>query len=148
MKKNYKGRTRGRKYAYMMMYQFIMTEHEPAKINKIFWGSVTEDDPEVKKFAAELFTGAAAAMVANDEIIIKYIRNDWNYDRMGEVEKDILRVAVYELFRQEAPYYAVINDFVTLAKKYSDEKSASLVNGILENIRKNYNLSSEDKVES
>jgi N utilization substance protein B len=147
MKKNYKGRTRGRKFAYMMMYQYMITEDLPQKITKNFWDSVSEDDAEVRQFACDLFMGAAAAVTANDEIIVQYIRNDWNYDRMGEVEKDILRVAVFELFRQQAPYYAVINDFVTLARKYSDEKSASLVNGILENIRKKYNLS-EEKVES
>lgn len=131
----------------MMMYQRIITGDEPASIAKTFWGSVKEEDGKVVEFANRLFQGAVETMQANDEIICKYIRSDWTYDRMGEVEKDILRVAVHELFRQEAPYYAVINDFVTLARKYCDEKSASLVNGILENIRKNYNLP-EGKVES
>ncbi len=121
----------------MMMYQYIMTDFDPADVTTTFWGSVKETDQEVIDFANRLFTGAAASIDANDEIITKYIRNDWTFDRMGEVNKDILRVAVYELFRKEAPYYAIINDFVTLAKKkYNDEKSASLVNGILENIRK------------
>jgi N utilization substance protein B len=147
MKKNFKARTKGRKFAYMMMYQFIITEFTPKVITKTFWHSVKEDDESVVEFANRLFTGAAESVDANDEIICKYIRSDWPYERMGEVEKDILRVAVHELFRQEAPYYAVINDFVTLARKYSDEKSASLVNGILENIRKNFKLS-EGKVES
>jgi N utilization substance protein B len=143
MKKNFKGRTRGRRFAYMMMYQSIMTDFTPEEVQNNFWGSVKENDKDVIEFANRLFAGAAEAMEASDEIIIKYIREDWTYERMGEVEKDILRVAVHELFRQEAPYYAVINDFVTITKKFSDEKSASLVNGILENIRKNYNLSEE-----
>jgi len=147
MKKNFKGRTRARKFAYMMMYQYIIADYTTLEITKNFWSAVNEPDEDVISFANKLFTGAAEAVDANDNIICKYIRSDWTYDRMGEVEKDILRVAVYELFRQEAPYYAVINDFVTLARKYSDEKSASLVNGILENIRKNYELS-EGKVES
>jgi len=147
MKKSFKGRTKARKFAYMMMYQYFMADYTPAEITKNFWSSVKEDDEKVVAFANKLFTGAAEAVGANDDIIVKCIRKDWTYDRMGEVEKDILRVAVYELFRQEAPYYAIINDFVTLARKYSDEKSASLVNGILENIRKNYKLS-EGPVES
>ncbi|PLX65798.1 MAG: transcription antitermination factor NusB [Denitrovibrio sp.] len=147
MKKNFKGRTRARKFAYMMMYQYFMADYTPEEITKNFWASVKESDEEVISFANELFSGAALSVSANDDIICKYIRSDWTYERMGDVEKSILRVAVYELFRLEAPYYAVINDFVTLAKKYSEEKSAALVNGILENIRKNYNLS-EGKVES
>ncbi|PLX69695.1 MAG: transcription antitermination factor NusB [Denitrovibrio sp.] len=144
MKKNFKGRTKGRKFAYMMMYQLIMTDFEPIDVTKTFWGSVKETDDDVIEFANRLFLGAASAMDANDEIITKYIRNDWTFDRMGEVNKDILRVAVFELFRKEAPYYAIINDFVTLTKKYNDERSASLVNGILENIRKNYNIAEDE----
>jgi len=144
MKKNFKSRTKGRKFAYMMMYQYVITEFAPVDVTKVFWGSVRESDEEVIEFANRLFTGAAVAMDASDEIICKYIREDWTYDRMGEVEKDILRVAVHELFRKEAPYYAIINDFVTLAKKYCDEKSASLVNGILENIRKQYDLAEDE----
>jgi N utilization substance protein B len=147
MKKNFKGRTRARKFAYMMMYQFIITGSEPKNVVKTFWMSVKEEDQTVVDFANLLFTGAAEAIELNDGIICKYIREDWTYERMGEIEKDILRVAVYELFRQEAPFYAIINDFVTLAKKYCDDKSASLVNGILENIRKSYKLG-EDRVGS
>lgn len=131
----------------MMMYQYIMADYSVSEICLNFWHSVKEEEQEVIEFANRLFAGAAESVDANDEIISKYIRKDWTYERMGEVEKDILRVAVHELFREEAPYYAVINDFVTLARKYCDEKSASLVNGILENIRKNYNIS-EGKVES
>jgi len=127
----------------MMMYQFVIAGYTADEITKNFWSSVKEDDEAVIGFANKLFKGAADSIEANDDIIRKYIRADWTYERMGEVEKDILRVAGHELFRLEAPYYAVINDFVTLARKYSDEKSASLVNGILENIRKNYNLSEE-----
>lgn len=131
----------------MMMYQYFMADYTAEEITKNFWASVKEEDQEVIDFANTLFTGASETVSANDEIISKYIRSGWTYERMGEVEKDILRVAVYELFRQEAPFYAIINDFVTLARKYCDPKSAGLVNGILENIRKNYNLS-EGKVES
>ncbi|TCK60834.1 transcription antitermination factor NusB [Seleniivibrio woodruffii] len=148
MKKLYKDRTTGRRYAFEMMYRFSVNNDEnPKDISDSYWKSTEEESEDIREFACTLFLGAAAGVDSNDEIIKTFIREDWNYDRMGEVDRSILRVAVHELFGGKAPFYAVVNDFVTLARKYSDEKSASLVNGILENIRKKYNLS-EDRVES
>ena len=143
MKKQYKERTKGRRYAFEMMYRYSISDEDPRIIAKTYWLSSDETSDEIKNFACDLFLGASGAVADNDEIIKSFIREDWNYERMGEVDKSIFRTAVYELFKGHAPYYAVINDFVTLARKYSDEKSASLVNGILENIRKKYNLSEE-----
>lgn len=148
MKKQYKERTKGRRYAFEMMYRFSVNNNEnPKDISDSYWKSVEELNEDTREFACSLFLGASADVDSNDEIIKSFIREDWNYDRMGEVDRSILRVAVYELFGGNAPFYAIVNDFVTLARKYSDEKSASLVNGILENIRKKYNLA-EDRVES
>lgn len=147
MKKQYKERTKGRKYAFEMMYRYAISDDDPRIIIKTFWMSEPEESEDIRTFACDLFLGASNDVDQNDDIIKTFIREDWNYDRMGEIDKSILRVAVYELFSRKAPYYAVVNDFVTLAKKFTDEKSASLVNGILENIRKKYNLS-EEQVES
>lgn len=143
MKKQYKERTKGRRYAFEMMYRFSINDENPKDISESYWKSADESSEEIREFACELFLGACQDVSGNDEIIKTFIREDWNYDRMGDIDKSILRTAVYELFRGHAPFYAVVNDFVTLARKFSDEKSASLVNGILENIRKKYNLSEE-----
>lgn len=147
MNKQYKQRTKGRRFAFEMMYRYSMNDEDPKEISLTYWRSFEEEPQEIKDFACALFIGACRDVDANDDIIRSFIREDWDYDRMGEIDKSILRVAVYELFSRQAPFYAVINDFVTLARKYTDEKSASLVNGILENIRKKYNLS-EEQVES
>lgn len=147
MNKLYKMRTKGRRYAFEMMYRYSINDENPKDISVSYWKSSDEDSQEAKDFACTLFLGACQDIQTNDDIIKTFIREDWDYDRMGEIDKSILRVAVYELFSRQAPYYAVVNDFVTLARKYTDEKSASLVNGILENIRKKYNLS-EEQVES
>lgn len=56
----------------------------------------------------------------------------WTLDRMGAVDRNLLRLAVYEiLFLDDVPVNVAINEAVTLAKKYGDEESWKFVNGIL-----------------
>jgi N utilization substance protein B len=125
-----------------------MTSEEPCVIPETFWLSLGEVKDSVKQFAEALFKGAALKAPEYDPIVEKFLKEGWTYDRLGEVEKNVMRVAVYELFECKAPYFAVIDDFVSIAKKYSDDQAAGLVNGILENIRKTYRLAAEKNEQS
>ena len=58
---------------------------------------------------------------------------DWNINRMALIDRNILRIALYEL-ENNLPVGVVINEAVELAKEYGDEKSASFINGILAKI--------------
>lgn len=134
-------RIKAREYAFQMMYRFCMTEEAPIEIPESFWSAYGSVDPRVKEFAEFLFKGAASKQSDNDALIEKFLRNGWTLERMGEVEKNMMRVALFELLDGESPYFAVLDDFVTLTKKFSDDSSAGLVNAILDNVRKSYNLS-------
>ena len=57
--------------------------------------------------------------------------DDWTADRLGAVERNILRVALEELDEREVPLEVVLDEAVTLAKRYASEDAARLVNGIL-----------------
>jgi transcription antitermination protein NusB len=57
--------------------------------------------------------------------------NDWTADRLGAVERNVLRVALEELDEGEVPVEVVLDEAVTLAKRYASEDAARLVNGIL-----------------
>jgi len=57
--------------------------------------------------------------------------NDWTADRLGAVERNVLRVALAELDEREVPVEVVVDEAVTLAKRYASEDAAKLVNGIL-----------------
>jgi len=63
--------------------------------------------------------------------IIQELAIDWPLDRIGKVDRSILRLALYELELKETPDSVVINEAVELAKKYSSEEAARFVNGIL-----------------
>jgi N utilization substance protein B len=126
-----------------MMYRFDVTDERSDLIPATFWEPLGEVPETVKDYAFDLFKHASYKVEAHDEIVKSHLKDGWNFDRIGDVEKNILRVALYELFEGNTPYYAVINDFVTLAKKFSDDKAASLVNGILDTLKKEYKLGEE-----
>ncbi|MBM7867935.1 transcription antitermination factor NusB [Heliobacterium gestii] len=82
-------------------------------------------------FAKELVDGA----VTNRETIdanIRRLAKEWHLERMPHVDRNLLRVAIFEmLFRKDIPLNAAINEAIELAKIYANEESAKFVNGIL-----------------
>lgn len=70
-----------------------------------------------------------------DETIEKYIHGKWTLDRLGQVERSILRLAVLEiLFLDDVPKKVAINEALELSKLYAEEKSRNMINGILDNV--------------
>ena len=70
------------------------------------------------------------------DIIIKDHLIDWNFERLDKVDKQILRVGIYELLYTDTPYQIVIDEAVKLAKNFSEDKAKSFINGILDRIAK------------
>lgn len=82
-------------------------------------------------FARELAEGAASHRAEVDQVLAAYAEG-WKVSRMAGVDRNILRLAAYEiLFRPDIPVSATINEAVELAKKYGSEESPKFVNGIL-----------------
>ncbi|WP_022849772.1 transcription antitermination factor NusB [Limisalsivibrio acetivorans] len=138
--KRFRSRSRAREYAFQMMYRYCMTGEDAQSIPSTFWEPLGEVKSEQREFADTLFQGASEKVEEHNVMIEEFLREGWNYDRLGEIEKNALRLGIYELFLGESPYYAVVNDYVSISKKYGDDGIASLVNGMLENIRKTYKL--------
>lgn len=73
----------------------------------------------------------------NNDKILKTINNNitgWSFERIGNVEKALLKCSVYELICETTPFEIVVNEVVELAKLYGDEKTADFVNGVLAKI--------------
>ncbi|SHE96034.1 NusB antitermination factor [Marinitoga hydrogenitolerans DSM 16785] len=71
-----------------------------------------------------------------DNLIKKYLLN-WEFDRIANIEKSILRLSIFELKnRQDIPPKVILDEAVELAKKYSNKSSAKFINGILDRIAK------------
>ena len=91
---------------------------------------------KARQFAEELARGVIAHHVEIDPLIAKHAEN-WEINRMGTVDRNAMRIAVFEmLYRDDIPPVVSINEAVELAKAYSSIESGKFVNGILDRIRK------------
>lgn len=92
---------------------------------------------ETLSFAAELVVGATGREARIDAVIRKYARG-WSLDRMAHIDRNILRLSMYELlFLPDIPPSVSVDEAVELAKRYSTAESGSFVNGILGNVIRN-----------
>jgi len=87
--------------------------------------------PPYEAFARELAAGTLRHRAEADEII-EQLAVDWTVERMAAVDRNILRLAIYEiLHRPDIPDSVAVNEAVELAKKYGEEESPKFINGIL-----------------
>jgi N utilization substance protein B len=124
-----------RECAVQMLYQRDIGKHDCEYILNSFW-EMNEHSPQVREFATRLFEGSVARLEEIDELIQSHAEN-WRLSRMAAVDRNILRLAVYELLSEDkTPSTVVINEALEVARKFSIHESAQFVNGILDSIRK------------
>lgn len=111
--------------------------------DKATWGQAVELPPPdtnetaTRLFADPLIRGTLEKRDQLDEEIKKYAQN-WDLHRMAVVDRNILRLAIYEmLFRDDIPPVVSINEAVDIAKKFSTDDSGKFVNGILDKLKGN-----------
>ncbi|WAA11422.1 transcription antitermination factor NusB [Fervidibacillus halotolerans] len=86
-------------------------------------------------FLKTLFFGTIDHLTELDELIGNHLEN-WTLDRLGRVDRNLLRIATYEMvFEKDIPYSVSINEAVEIAKKYGDEESPKFINGVLSKIK-------------
>jgi N utilization substance protein B len=92
---------------------------------------------DVRDYVEECFKGVLSHLSTIDESINERAEN-WSFDRVGKVEKNILRIALYEMiFREDIPTNVSIDEAVALAKIYGDKDSGRFVNGVLDSVNNN-----------
>jgi transcription antitermination protein NusB len=113
-------RKSARRDALFVLYQWDVTGKRLASLH------AGELDP----YAQELTEGVAAETEELDARI-NAASSEWSVDRLGALERNVLRIALFELERGEVPLEVAIDEAVSLAKRYSSEDAGRLVNGIL-----------------
>lgn len=99
-------------------------------------GSDAQDDERLRAFAERLVAGVRQHQRLIDERLEGYLDN-WRLDRLGGIERNVLRIAFYELFHeQDVPPVVCINEAVDLAKYFCATGSGRFVNGVLDRARK------------
>ncbi len=88
-----------------------------------------------KEFALDLFRGVMENLAAVDEAIVKHLK-DWDFERLGSVERATLRLGAYEIMNTELDSAVVINEAIEVSKAFGTEQSPKFINGVLDAIAK------------
>jgi transcription antitermination protein NusB len=127
-------RTKARECALQMLYQWDITREPMDRVAGLFW-QVRSSTDETRAMAERLARGAQAQFETLDEEITRASDN-WRFERIAAIDKNILRLAVYELMREPGtPSSVVIDEAVELAKRFGEGGSPPFVNGVLDAIK-------------
>ena len=113
-------RKSARRDALFVLYQWDVTGKPLASLH----------EGDLDPYAQELAEGVSAE-TAELDARINDASSEWSADRLGALERNVLRIALWELDRGEVPLEVAIDEAVSLAKRYASEEAGRLVNGIL-----------------
>jgi len=123
-------RHKSREFALQMLFEWDMTRQAPARVKQLFWRSARATD-STRQFANELFEGAVAAADSADELI-EGLSENWRLERLAAVDRNILRLAIYEMRSGATPPRVAMDEAIELAKKFSSAGAPAFLNGILD----------------
>jgi N utilization substance protein B len=124
-------RTKARETALQALYQL---DAGGGVGTEVLAGHFDPLDAETRAFAEALVSGVAKELASIDGIIERTSTN-WKLERMARVDRNILRLAIFELLRlPDVPAKVTLNEAIELGKKYGSEESGSFVNGILDKV--------------
>ena len=125
-------RRRARECAVQALYSWQISQNDIADVEVQFLTEQDMKNVDVNYFRA-LFTGAAVKSGELDKLMAPYLSR--RLDELGQIEKAILRVALYELTsRDDVPYKVVINEAIELGKTFGAEDSHKFINGVLDKV--------------
>ena len=129
-------RRKAREVALQFLYQ--LDQHgaeDPAPHGDEFWARHPVD-ADTQSFADALVRGSKQQQGKIDQLLAQYTEH-WDLDRMAVVDRNILRMAVYELlWAPDVPPKAVINEAIEIAKKFGTKESSRFINGVLDRVHK------------
>jgi N utilization substance protein B len=127
-------RREGREAAVQFLYQQDIHGDRATDLGPDFW-NFRETKTSVREFAENLIAGVNAQLADVDARIVKYVEN-FGIARLAAVDRNILRLAIYEMFHcMETPPIVAINEAIEIARKFGGEDSSRFVNGVLDKIK-------------
>ncbi len=133
-------RTRAREIALQMLYQADARGDEVLGQVEEFLAREAGGDDEVVRFARLIVTGTIDEKEQIDDIITNAAQN-WRLSRMALVDRNIMRIAVFEMIHvEDIPAKVSINEAIEMGKRFSTQQSGSFINGILDRIRREHDL--------
>jgi transcription antitermination protein NusB len=132
-------RHRSRKRALQVLFEWdVRDDSIDRAINHYYETLYSEEDeqkPKPDKFMEELARGTVTKAPEIDRIIAKKAEH-WRLERMAVVDRNILRLGIYELMQHAVPGPVVIDEALELARQFSNKESLAFINGILDAVHK------------
>ena len=130
-------RRKARVCALQMLFQFDVARPRLDELTGMYWASFGDEMGDVPhEFANDLAVGAISHLEEIDGLIKQRAEN-WRISRMAVVDRNILRLAIYEfLYEAETPKTVVINEALEIARKFSTFEATQFINGILDAIKR------------
>ncbi|HLY17015.1 MAG TPA: transcription antitermination factor NusB [Bryobacteraceae bacterium] len=132
-------RRRSRQRALQILYMWDMRKQPVEEAIAAFFDTLYLEEsripPQRDGFVESLVTGVAGHAAELDRRITQHAEH-WRLERMAPVDRNILRLAVYEMSHMETPPAVVIDEALELARRYSNEESVQFVNGVLDAVHR------------
>ena len=136
-------RRKARELALQMLFQHDMSGNKPEQIIDTF-EELQKSKANTQEFAIKIFRGTVTFMTEIDEMIQNQAEN-WRLSRMAAVDRNIIRMSVYEFMHEDdTPKLVIIDEAIEIAKRFGTQKSPQFINGILDGILKRYNLGADE----
>ena len=127
-------RRKSRRRALEFLFSIEFTQYEYEEALEAFWETF-DTKPVVREYALKLIRGVAFNRDDIDKHIDGALTN-WTPDRVGKVERNILRVAIYEIaYTDDVPLKVALNEAIEIAKAYGSDESAGFVNAVLDRLK-------------
>lgn len=130
-------RRKARECALQMLFAADVTEIPAADVVRTYWTELGDSDIEepAREFATRLAIGTLSQLEALDERIRSRAEH-WRIARMAIVDRNILRLAVYEFLHEPTPRTVAINEALEIARRFSTYEATQFINGILDAIKR------------
>ena len=130
-------RRKARECALQMLFAADIAEANPAEVLRTYWAELGDADTEdtARDFATRLASGTLAHLDTLDERIRSRAEH-WRIPRMAIVDRNILRLAVYEFLYEPTPRTVAINEALEIARRFSTYEATQFINGILDAIKR------------
>ena len=123
---------RERAFQALMSLEYEKDIVEACRFAYLYDKDMTNDsDVEIPAFLLNLVTGVEQSKNELDDKLSQYLKEGWTLERLTLVEKNILRLGLFEMTEFDTPQLVAINEAIELSKTFSDEKSSKFINGIL-----------------
>jgi N utilization substance protein B len=130
-------RRKARECALQMLFAADISEARADELVRLYWAELSDEEtePAARDFATRLAVGTLAHLAELDERI-KSRAEHWRISRMAVVDRNILRLAVYEFLHEPTPRTVAINEALEIARRFSTYEATQFINGILDAIKR------------